>query len=65
MAADCRRDVGGLHFIASGRVPLERAQVAPKRLAGGAAIRCPGRFAAVPGGEAFNRCRLRPPKDHP
>jgi hypothetical protein len=28
----------------------ERAPASPERLAGGAAIRCPGRFAAVPGG---------------
>jgi hypothetical protein len=49
MAADCRSTAGHLHFMASGRTTVERALVSPKRLAVGAAIRCPGRFAAVPG----------------
>jgi hypothetical protein len=50
MAADSRCNCGHLHFMASGRMTVERALVSPKRLAVGAAIRCPGRFAAVPGG---------------
>jgi thioredoxin reductase (NADPH) len=41
---------------------VERALVSPKRLAGGAAIRCPGRFAAVPGGD---RPPPRPRWPHP
>ncbi len=50
MAAVSRSNAGYLHFMASGRTTSFVALVAPKRLAEGAAIRCPGRFAAVPGG---------------
>ncbi len=49
MAAVSRRSAGHGRFMASGRTTSFVALVAPKRLAGGAAIRCPGRFAAVPG----------------
>jgi hypothetical protein len=62
MAADSRCNAGGLHFMASGRMTVERALVAPKRLAGRAAIRCPGRFAAVPGGARMNWGRVRMPR---
>jgi hypothetical protein len=56
MAADCRCSAGHLHLIVSGRTTSFVALVAPKRLAVGAAIRCPGRFAAVPGeGAPFSR----------
>ena len=49
MAAVSRCAAGHRRFMASGRMTSFTALMTPKRLAVGAAIRCPGRFAAVPG----------------
>ncbi len=56
----CRRLRSPL-YPGQDRTTLERALALTKRLAEGAAIRCPGRFAAVPGGVS----PLNPRRDLP
>ena len=57
MAADSRSDAVPGHFMARPRTTSIPARRSPKRLAGGAAIRCPGRGCAAvdPGGAPNGR----------